>query len=178
MRNRPKTILLLLVLFLVCFLSRSVLSQYAVQSSVFGNGFGVITNNSNGIASTVGQPFIGSTSDVLNIHHAGFWMYVNIITGIEGEDDLLPRKFELMQNYPNPFNPTTKIKYAIPQATHVRIEIYNVLGQRVRTLVNEEKVPGYYTVNFDARSLASGFYIYRLQAASGFNSVKKMIVIK
>ena len=105
-------------------------------------------------------------------------MYVNIITGIEGEEDLLPKEFELMQNYPNPFNPVTKIKYAIPQVSHVRIEIYNVLGQRVRTLVNEEKVPGYYTVDFDASSLASGFYIYRLNASSGFNSVKKMIVTK
>ena len=179
MRNKPKKILLLRpALFLVCFLTSSVLAQYAVQSSVFGNGFGVISNSSNGIASTVGQPFIGTTSDVLNIHQVGFWMYVNVITGVENIDDLLPREFELMQNYPNPFNPTTRIKYAIPQVTHVRIEIYNVLGQRVRTLVNEEKVPGYYTVDFDASSLASGFYIYRLQAASGFNSVKKMIVTK
>ena len=156
----------------------TIFPQYAVQNSVFGNGLGVMSNSSNAITSTLGQSFIGTTYNTLNIHQVGFWVYVNVITSIEDEQDLLPGEFELMQNYPNPFNPVTKIKYAIPQVSHVRIEIYNVLGQRVRTLVNEEKVPGYYTVDFDAGSLASGFYIYRLQAGSGYNSVKKMIVTK
>jgi hypothetical protein len=83
----------------------------------------------------------------------------------------------LFQNYPNPFNPVTKIKYAIPKPSYVRIEVYNILGQRVKTLLNEDKLPGYYTVDFDAGSLASGFYIYRLEA-NGFDAIKKMMVIK
>jgi hypothetical protein len=176
MSSNIKTILCGIICLLV--FSISIYGQYQVQSSVFGNGFGVMNNASNTITSTLGQPFIGTTSNASHIHHVGFWMYVNIITDIADEENLLPKEFELMQNYPNPFNPVTKIKYAIPQVSHIRIEIYNVLGQRVRTLVNEEKVPGYYMVDFDVGSLASGFYIYRLQASSGFNAVKKMIVAK
>jgi hypothetical protein len=166
------------LLFFMIFFPLRVFSQVILKSSVFSNGIGVMTGTNNSVVSTVGQPFTGVSSNSTTIHQAGFWTYVNVITGIESKDDLLPREFELMQNYPNPFNPTTKIKYAIPQATHVRIEVYNVLGQRVRTLLDEEKAPGYYTVNFEAGSLASGFYIYRLETSGGFNAVKKMIITK
>lgn len=166
---------IILILFL-CLIG-SIQAQYTLKSSVLGNGYGIMSGTSNAITSTVGQPFIGTTENSSYVHHVGFWFYLNLITGIEGEEDLLPKKFELFQNYPNPFNPVTRIKYAVPKASHVRVEIYNVLGQRVSLLVNEEKQPGYYTVSFDASSLASGFYIYRLQA-SGFHAVKKLIVTK
>ena len=89
----------------------------------------------------------------------------------------LPKTFRLLQNYPNPFNPVTKIRFVVPKPSHILVEVYNVLGQRVSTLVNEEKPPGYYVVDFNASSLASGFYIYRLEA-NGFNAVRKMIVTK
>jgi hypothetical protein len=97
--------------------------------------------------------------------------------GIKAVDEQIPKRFELYQNYPNPFNPVTHIKYAVPKISLVRIEIYNILGQRVRTLLNEEKSPGYYVVEFDASSLASGFYIYKMQA-EGFMDIHKMMVIK
>ena len=96
----------------------------------------------------------------------------------------LPDKFELSQNYPNPFNPTTKIRYSIPRSTEyysvlqdVRLKIYDILSNEVATLVNEQKEPGYYEVEFSASELASGVYLYRLQAGS-FISTKKMIVVK
>jgi len=152
-------------------------AQYTLSTSVLGNGFGVMSSADHEIHSTVGQSLIGTVSITTHIHHVGFWYYFNLVTGIDGEQDLLPKEFELMQNYPNPFNPLTRIKYAVPRPTHVRVEIYNVLGQRVRTLVDEEKLPGYYVIDFNASSLASGFYIYRLEA-SGFNAVKKMVVMK
>ncbi len=88
-----------------------------------------------------------------------------------------PSKFELMQNYPNPFNPATTIKYQIPSYSMVTIKIYNVLGQEVETLVNEMKNPGNYQIQFNAINLASGSYIYRLQAGS-LVQVKKMLLIK
>ncbi|MGM0460091.1 MAG: T9SS type A sorting domain-containing protein [Bacteroidota bacterium] len=88
-----------------------------------------------------------------------------------------PRTFELEQNFPNPFNPTTQINYAVPEQTDVRIEVYNVIGRRVATLVNREMAPGNYTVNFDASSLSSGMYFYRLQAGSTLLT-KKMTLIK
>jgi len=89
----------------------------------------------------------------------------------------LPETFRLLQNYPNPFNPITKIRFAVPKPSHILVEVYNVLGQRVSTLVNEEKQPGYYVVDFNSSSLANGFYIYRLEA-NGFNAVKKMVITK
>ncbi len=88
-----------------------------------------------------------------------------------------PSKFELMQNYPNPFNPSTTIKYQIPSNSMVTIKIYNVLGQEVKTLVNQMKNPGNYEVQFNANNLASGTYIYRLQAGP-LVQVKKMLLLK
>ena len=155
-----------------------ILAQYEIKSSTLSNGGGILASADYKSSSTLGQSFIGSSGNASFSSYSGYWYSVNIFVGIAAESDLLPKKFTLYQNYPNPFNPVTKINYAIPKATHVRVEIYNVLGQRVRTLVNEEKQPGYYTIDFNASSLASGFYIYRLEAASGFNAVKKMIVTK
>ena len=89
----------------------------------------------------------------------------------------LPIKFSLYANYPNPFNPTTTIKYVIPQQSFVNIAIYNLLGEKLVTLVNEEKSPGNYEVIFDGSSLASGVYFYRMQA-DNFFEVKKLILLK
>ncbi|MFH1196302.1 MAG: BACON domain-containing carbohydrate-binding protein [bacterium] len=102
------------------------------------------------------------------------------------EDDLMkPGTFELYQNYPNPFNPTTKIKFTIASVEtpymaslqHVTLEIYDVLGREVATLVDEVKPAGYYEVTFDAKSLPSGIYFYNLTAGS-FSQTKKLIFLK
>lgn len=90
---------------------------------------------------------------------------------------LVPNNFLLYQNYPNPFNPITVIRYDIAQAENVEISIYNILGQRIRTLVNEIKQPGQYDVSFDASSLTSGIYIYRIKSGNYLSS-KKMLLIK
>ncbi|HKL15831.1 MAG TPA: T9SS type A sorting domain-containing protein, partial [Balneolaceae bacterium] len=89
----------------------------------------------------------------------------------------LPRTFDLEQNYPNPFNPTTQINYAVPEQSDVRIDVYNVIGRRVATLVDREMAPGNYTVNFNASQLSSGMYFYRLKAGSTLLT-KKMTLIK
>lgn len=91
--------------------------------------------------------------------------------------DALPTSFELSQNYPNPFNPTTQISYAVPENTHVRLEVFNVQGQRVAVLVDEQRAPGQYSATFDAANLSSGVYIYQLQA-SGFTKTQKMLLVK
>jgi len=106
-----------------------------------------------------------------------FKVTVNSIVDVAQEDQL-PTQFELYQNYPNPFNPTTKIKFALPKESNVKLTVYNVLGQEVATLVNNTAMnAGYHTVNFDASRLATGLYIYRIQAKD-FVSVKKMMLIK
>jgi hypothetical protein len=88
-----------------------------------------------------------------------------------------PKVFALEQNYPNPFNPTTSIKYSIAKEGFVNISIYNALGEKVGSLVNELKKAGNYEINFDAREFASGIYFYRMESGS-FISIKKMMLIK
>lgn len=95
---------------------------------------------------------------------------------------LLPTEFELSQNMPNPFNPSTQISFALPSAAKVNLTVFNVLGQQVKTLVDEYMTAGYQTVTWDGRdnggaSVASGVYFYRI-AADDFAETKKMLLLK
>ncbi|HXX64053.1 MAG TPA: T9SS type A sorting domain-containing protein, partial [Bacteroidota bacterium] len=81
------------------------------------------------------------------------------------------------QNYPNPFNPSTTIQYALPRRSQVTLSVYNTLGQLVSTLVNEEQQAGYHEVKFDGSNIASGVYLYRIQAGD-FRQVRRMLVVK
>jgi len=104
----------------------------------------------------------------------------------EYSDDIIvevssPENYVLLQNYPNPFNPSTTIGFSIPQASNVAIEIFNVVGERVASLVNQTLEAGYHNINFDANSLSSGTYIYQLKASGQngtFVETKKMILMK
>jgi len=98
-------------------------------------------------------------------------------TSASGYFSEMPSEIELLQNYPNPFNPTTSIRYNLPVQTQVRIEVYNLMGQRIATLVNGVESAGFHTVNFDASALSSGLYIYRLQAGE-FIQTRKMMLVK
>jgi hypothetical protein len=93
------------------------------------------------------------------------------------ENASLPSTFVLSQNYPNPFNPTTKITYAVPTAAKVRLEVFDVLGRKVATLVNETKQAGEYSVEFNASRLVSGVYMYRMTTPET-SITKKMILVK
>jgi len=93
-----------------------------------------------------------------------------------------PANFVLEQNYPNPFNPNTRISYQLPEMTRVKLQIFNVLGQEIRTLVSKVQTPGIYEVNWDGRNnqgltVPAGIYLYRLQTDS-FSEMKKMILTK
>jgi len=92
-------------------------------------------------------------------------------------DPALPVNYELSQNYPNPFNPHTRIKFALPQAGDIKLEMFNLLGQRTVVLVDGFRQAGYHEITFDGSRFASGVYYYRLSTAS-FTSVKKMVLIK
>ena len=96
---------------------------------------------------------------------------------IDNVQDFHPNRFSLKQNYPNPFNPSTVISYSLPKGEFVTIKIYNLIGQEIKTLVNNYKNAGTYNVTFSAAGLPTGIYFYQIQAGS-FNSVKKMLLIK
>jgi len=114
----------------------------------------------------------------------GFWDGENNVSGqltvaepTDAELADIPKEFGIDQNYPNPFNPATNIRYAVPQTSHVTIRVYNVTGQLVATLVNETRDAGYHNVVFDGTQLASGVYIYRMQAGD-FTHTRKLMLIK
>ena len=106
---------------------------------------------------------------------------VNEITSIGDVEDI-PTDFALLQNYPNPFNPETRIRFQLPEASRVVLKVYNILGQEVRTLVNDQMKAGFHNLMWDGRNgaglrVASGVYIYRIKAGN-FKSVKKMVMLK
>ncbi|WP_164682699.1 SusE domain-containing protein [Cyclonatronum proteinivorum] len=102
---------------------------------------------------------------------------LEVTPGTALSPDEVPLFFDLSQNYPNPFNPVTQIAYALPEAAEVRLEVFNLTGQRVALLVEGIQNAGYYTVSFDAARLSSGVYLYRLQAGS-FVQTRKMTLVK
>lgn len=114
-----------------------------------------------------------SSSSPDTIRLAGIGASATAVEKLEG----IPAEFSLSQNFPNPFNPTTTIRYGIPEKSTVKLEIFNVLGQRIATLVNEQQQPAFYTVTWDASSLSTGIYFYRLQAG-GFVQTKKLLLMK
>ncbi len=127
---------------------------------------------------------VASSFGSMNPSFYDAWNYeYDVPTSVELVDnELLPDKYELKQNYPNPFNPVTSIYFSIPQAANVRIEIFNVLGQKIGVLLNEEKGAGTYHLKWDGtdsygRRVASGVYIYRM-VTDNFVQVRKMMLIK
>lgn len=160
--------------------------------------------NSSPIMTTVGGPFSGAftpttanqwatkvfampvgTNKVRFVAKSGYGnnLYIDRITSgtitgvVNNTLSLIPETFELSQNYPNPFNPATQINFSIPKQSVVTLKIYDVLGKEVATLINESKAAGFYTVDFNASSLSSGAYFYRLEAGN-FTDIKRMMLIK
>jgi len=116
----------------------------------------------------------------------GFWDQQTDITisiiqkspaGITDLNLGIPANYELFQNYPNPFNPATHIKFGLPKTSWVKIELYNLLGQKVDAILDNVLTSGYYVVDYDASSLPSGIYLYRLET-DGFSEIKRMILLK
>ncbi|MDR3628480.1 MAG: T9SS type A sorting domain-containing protein, partial [Ignavibacteriaceae bacterium] len=100
-----------------------------------------------------------------------------MISGTAELNYIIPNSFSLKQNYPNPFNPSTVISYAIPKASLVTIKVYDVLGKEIRSLVNEEKSAGNYSIQFNGDNLASGIYFYQMKSEN-FVQTRKLILMK
>lgn len=148
----------------------TVLSTESFGGLAAGTG---LDNFSAGFALTAGSHTITLSGANINVDYV---QLIKEVVGAVGKNGP-PSAYALEQNYPNPFNPTTTISFSIGKVTNVKLRIYNLLGQEVATLVDTRMNPGTHLVTFDAKTLASGVYFYRLEADK-FVSVKKMLLIK
>ena len=107
------------------------------------------------------------------IDNDGSYEYSSVIEAVIG----VPTEYSLSQNFPNPFNPSTKIEYTLPSKGNVKLQVFSVTGQLVKTLTDKNQDSGYYSIDFNGANLASGMYIYRL-SVDNKNFVKKMLYLK
>ncbi len=154
-----------------------------------GNSMGTLSWDSTAVPKNVSIELVdlGNDGQALDMHTSGSYRFsLNgtdsmlisaVLTGVSDRASVLPSKFALYQNYPNPFNPTTTIAYDLPKAAHVTLKIYDVLGEEVATLVDEQKDAGSYKAWFDGSRFASGVYFYRIEAGS-FMASKKFVLMK
>lgn len=143
------------------------------------------------------DPSFGDSARTLNVQYGGSggnpedwlrpsaWAFLEVLDSVNtviSDGDMTPRTYQLHDNYPNPFNPTTNIKFDLPKASEVKVDIYNVIGQKVRTLINEKRKAGTHVVQWNGKndagvSLSTGTYFLRFKA-DNFNKIKKMMLLK
>jgi hypothetical protein len=130
---------------------------------------GLLYNHINTLSATGTDVFAGT--------EGGVWRCpISDLNSVGQPSHGMPLHCALAQNFPNPFNPSTTIRYGLPSRSHVTLTVFNVLGQQVSTLVDGEREAGFHEVSFDASGLASGVYLYRLQAGSFVESRKLAVV--
>lgn len=160
-------------------------SEYKFPWYVIASGGGSTSSGSHRMKFTsVGQVFTGNAQGGSHKIFSGYistasYPYTEVK---EVDEDQVPYSFELFQNYPNPFNPTTNIRFNLSKSGHVRLVIYNILGRRVTTLVDEDLPAGHKLVTWDGKDdlgkeVASGVYFYRIKAGD-FVQSKKMVLMK
>ena len=118
-----------------------------------------------------------STIDFTSFHEFAIGIDTSHILNISYEKNLIPKEYSLMQNYPNPFNPATTIKFSIPNSIHVKLCIYNSLGQEIAVLISQDMNAGVYSSVWNASGFASGVYFYRIIAGS-YVQTKKLLLLK
>ncbi len=150
-----------------------------VPWSSFAAGYVEQTWGNTVVQSIVGQNIVGPSTRWNTQITSGFLgdtAFGSLPVSVERADQL-PARFALAQNYPNPFNPATTIHFEIPKQSRVVLKVYNVLGQEVLKVVDEEKVVGSYDVRIDASALSSGVYFYRL-TTKDFAQTRKLVLLK
>ncbi len=169
--------------FILCFgmfplfLPNDLHAQYHIRASVLGGGGATASNGNHRLASTVGQIFIGSAQGGNFRKQVGFWRSAHLLTPVEKISELIPTEYRLDQNFPNPFNPSTTIRFAVKERSHITLVVFNILGQTVSTLINEELAAGEYETHFSPGGLASGLYVYRI-STNGFVQSRRMLLLK
>jgi hypothetical protein len=129
----------------------------------------IIYNNGQDTLIVPSMSYMGYAPD-MGAYESPYFSAINI-------NDFLPNNLILHQNYPNPFNPSTKIKFILPKPETVKIEVYNIIGQKIKTLLNKHMLAGYHEVEFNGQNLSSGIYLYRMEAGE-YHDLKKMILLK
>jgi len=171
----------------------SVQAQHMIGRYVFASGSVAGASNENCRHwATAGEMFVGSGQGGNISLQSGFWSPVSTLTEVDQQEDVpLPKALKLHQNYPNPFNPQTLIHYDLPKTCLVTIEIFNVVGQRIRLLSDSQSQgPGSAQAVWDGRddqgrTMGSGVYFYSVTAAAGsdevdisFRQTRKMVLVK
>ncbi|MBI5403330.1 MAG: T9SS type A sorting domain-containing protein [Ignavibacteriae bacterium] len=153
----------------ICFDNTAYTSYSPVYATANASKtWGYYTDNSTGCT---------MTSGTAQANRPNISLVMSTATGVQNTSNEIPSVYSLSQNYPNPFNPVTRINFDIPKQGLVTMKIYDILGREVRTLVNEVKAPGKYSVDFNGTEFASGVYFYRLES-NAFTDIKRMILIK
>jgi len=152
----------------ICY-DNTTYTDYSTVNSTAASGmtWGYYTDNTSGCSMTGGASIVNRPNVCIT----------GTVLGVNNISSAVPNRYSLSQNYPNPFNPVSRINFAIPKQGLVSLKVFDVLGREVRTLVNEVKAPGTYSVDFNGVDLSSGVYFYRLES-NGFTDIKRMMLIK
>jgi hypothetical protein len=176
-------IFLLAALFI---LPQHAAAQHQMPNSLLGNGGATSSNSNFQMQCAIGEPAIGESSNASFALQAGFLYTATAGVTVDVDEEAhveMPQVYALHGNFPNPFNPATTIRYDLPKPERVMLKIYNLIGEEVATLVNDEpQAAGYHAAIWDGRDkngrvVASGVYVYRMQAGS-FVMTRKLALIK
>jgi len=169
---------LLMIVLVALTLSSAAMAQYAIPSSVMSGGASNMGNSSYHISGSVGQPLVGVSTNSSYATSEGFWFTTSAFASAAGDlPPVLPRSFSLEQNYPNPFNPTTEIRFVVPNASRVTIKVFNIDGQIVETLADQDFSVGEHAITWSADKHASGLYLIRM-SAPGFSEIRRAVLLK
>ncbi len=161
---------------MIALSSLSAQAQFSIPKSVIGSGGGPASGGTFTLNGTIGQAIIGPVAGGGFTDNQGFW-YENLAAGVK-QLAQIPNGFALGQNYPNPFNPSTTIRFSVPERSKVTMRVMNLLGEEVARVVdNKTYGSGTYEVDFLAKDLPSGTYVYRLEAGN-IVMTKKMVLMK
>lgn len=154
-------------------------TNYSIQKDVMDQGGSVSSSENYQVIDAVGQPEpIGTSASQGYIESSGFFTGGGVSTGIVEEAALtIPTEFQLCQNFPNPFNPSTSIIYRLEKRMSVLLEVYNILGQKVETLIDGSQEAGEHQVRWAGRSVPSGVYLCRMKAGK-FTETRKMLLLR
>jgi len=182
MHNNVKTVFWVLVCPLILMIATESMTlaqsslNYMLVNSVADQGGEHLHSGSYAVVDAVGQPSpLGVSGSTNYIIRSGFLSGRIADESTSNESDLpdLHKEFQLFQNYPNPFTRMTTIRYALPEAGPVKLDIYNVLGEHIASLFNGYRSPGIYDVNYNGTALSPGVYLYKIQTGK-YQSVKMM----